>query len=316
MRTALSLRRAMPLVLLAASAAACAANPGADLSPAKMAEFWQRPGDIARRDLFHGPGGRPLAPAAGARFKLIETDDKGFSPGYDVRDERGREWSVKLGPEARTEVVVSRIVWAAGYHQPDVYYVPRWSLVDDQGKVTTQPPARFRLERSDRPKDGEWSWRDNPFIGTRQFAGLFTLMVLVNNWDIKTSQNALYRLGEGEDAPRHYVVRDLGASLGRTSWFFPGVRDDVEAFEREPFIRSVEGNRVRFHYKGAWLEPQLNTIVTPEDVVWICQLLAQLTPQQWMEAFRAGGYSEAEAGPYIRRLREKIDEGLQLRARA
>jgi hypothetical protein len=315
MRSRPSLRHAVPVTLLSVVAAACATNRAPALAPSQMAQLWQRPDDISRRDLYYGPGGRRLAPATGARYTLIETDDKGFSPGYDVRDERGREWSVKLGPEARTEVVVSRIVWAAGYHQPDVYYVPRWSLVDGQGRVTAQQPARFRLERPDRPKDGEWSWRENPFIGTRQFAGLFTLMILVNNWDIKTSQNAVYRLG-GDDAPRHYVVRDLGASLGRTSWFFPGVRDDVEAFEREPFIHSVQGNRVRFHYRGAWLEPQLNTIVTPDDVVWICQLLAQLTPQQWMDAFRAGGYSEAEASRFIRRLREKIDDGLQLRARA
>lgn len=316
MRSVVSTRSTPLLALLAVIVTACAANRAPELAPSKLAELWQRPDDIARRDLFHGSGGRRLAPAAGGRYTLIEIDDKGFSPGYDVKDDRGREWSVKLGPEARTEVVVSRIVWAAGYHQPDLYYVPRWSLVDEQGKVTSQPPARFRLERDERPKVGEWSWRDNPFIGTRQFAGLFTLMVLVNNWDIKTSQNAVYQRGDDGEAPRQYVVRDLGASLGKTSWFFPGVRDDVEAFEREPFIHSVEGNRVRFHYKGAWLEPQLNTIVSPDDVVWICQLLAQLTPQQWMDAFRAGGYSEPEARRFITRLRGKIDQGLQLRARA
>jgi hypothetical protein len=69
-------------------------------------------------------------------------------------------------------------------------------------------------------------------------------------------------------------------------------------------------------YKGAWLEPQLNNVVTPGDVVWICQLLSQLSTRQWMDAFRAGGYSDAEATRFITRLREKIEEGLQLRARA
>ncbi len=298
---------------LAVVLAACALNSAPQVSADRMAELWQRPADIERRDLFHGQGGAKLAPDPNGRFQLIEADDKGFSPGYDVRDERGREWSVKLGPESRTEVVVSRIVWAVGYRQPDVYYLPEWTLVD-KGKARTEKRARFRLEHPDRKKVGEWSWRDNPFIGTREFSGLFALMVLVNNWDVKTAQNAVYRISGNRESPKHwYVVRDLGASLGKTNWFFPGVRDDVEAFEREPFIESVEGNRVKFHYKGAWLEPQLNNIVTPGDVVWVCQLLSQLTERQWRDAFRAGGYSDAEASRFIRRIHQKIDEGLRLR---
>jgi hypothetical protein len=292
--------------------AACALNSPPHVDPSTMAALWERPADIERRNLIYGPGGTEHAPDAGARYEMLEYDDKGFSPGYDVRDPRGREWSVKIGPEARTEVVVSRIVWAVGYRQPDVYYLPRWTLVDE-GKARTAEPARFRLERKDRPKVGEWSWRDNPFIGTREFAGLFTLMVMMNNWDVKTSQNAIYEISENGDAPhRWYVVRDVGASLGKTNWFFPGVRDDVDAFEQEPFIESVEGNRVKFHYKGAWLEPQLNTMVTPSDVVWICQLLSQLSDRQWMDAFRAGGYSEPDARRFVRRMQQKIAEGLRL----
>ena len=40
----------------------------------------------------------------------------------------GVEWSVKLGPEAHTEVVLSRVLSAVGYHQPPVYYLPAWQL--------------------------------------------------------------------------------------------------------------------------------------------------------------------------------------------
>lgn len=301
-------------------AAACALQAAPRMGRNSIAELWEAPRDIVRRDLLHGAGGVGRAPDPNAPYALLKADDQGFSPGYDVRDVRGRTWSVKLGPEARTEVVVSRIVWAVGYRQPDVYYLPKWTLVKD-GKTAAEPPGRFRLEREDLDKVDEWSWRDNPFIGTREFGGLIALMVIVNNWDLKTAQNALYELpagangnGNGKgDAPRRwFVVRDLGASLGKTNWFFPGNRDDVEAFEKEPFIAGVEGNRVRFHYRGAWLEPQLTASVTPSDVVWVCQWLAQLSQRQWQDAFRAGGYGEAEAARYIKRLREKIDEGLQL----
>jgi hypothetical protein len=298
------------MVTLAAGACALHARPA--VAPSKMAELWQQPTDIERRDLRYGYGGAPLAPDPRDRYELLDLDEKGFSRGYDVRDSRGRLWSVKLGPEARTEVVVSRLVWAAGYRQPAIHYLPRWTL-SNKGKLTTEGPARFRLEQFE--KTGEWSWRENPFIGTRPFAGLFALMVMVNNWDVKTSQNAIYRISENGDAPRQwYVVKDLGASLGKTNWFLAGNRDDVDAFEKEPFIHSVEGNRVRFHYKGAWLEPQLPKSITPGDVVWTCELLSQLSSRQWLDAFRAGGYPDGEAHRYIRRLRQKIDDGLRLRA--
>ena len=52
-------------------------------------------------------------------------------------------------------------------------------------------------------------------------------MVMVNNWDLKTSQNAIYRVQPDGDDPRNlYVVKDLGASFGKTNWLLPGTRND------------------------------------------------------------------------------------------
>jgi hypothetical protein len=59
------------------------------------------------------------------------------------------------------------------------------------------------------------------------------------------------------------------------------------------------------------MEPQLQTSVTPADVRWICGLLARLSEKQWTDAFRAGGYGEEEAERFIRRLRDKVKEGLK-----
>jgi hypothetical protein len=276
-----------------------------------MAEFWQEPKDLARRDLLNGPGGAALAPNPKATFTLLKADPRGFSPGLDVKDDRNREWSVKLGPEARTEIVISRIVWAMGYHQPAVYYVPRFTY-DDKGSVKTEGPARFRLEPSSQKSKGEWSWRNSAFLDTQPFVGLFVLMTVVNNWDIKSQQNTVYETA-GAGAPQyHYVVKDLGASLGKTSWLMPGTRDDIEGFEQEPFIKAVSGNRVKFHFQGAWSEPQLLDSVAPNDLRWMCERLARLTPDQWLDAFRAGGYSDAEADRFIRRIQQKIDEGLRV----
>jgi hypothetical protein len=137
-------------------------------------------------------------------------------------------------------------------------------------------------------------------------------MVLVNNWDIKAAQNAVYRV-DGERRPHiWYLVRDLGASLGRTAWIHQATKADTAGFAAEGFIDRVEANRVHFRYNGAWLEPRVHTMVTPADVRWVCGLLARLSDRQWRDAFRAGGFSDAEADVYIGKLREKVAEGQRI----
>ena len=291
--------------------AACSINERPTVDPVRMAELWEPPTDIQQRDLVLGVGGSRDAPDPDDLYEFEDQKAVGTQPGYDVKDSKGREWSVKLGPEAKPEVAVSRITWAIGYHQPSVYYLPRWTLVRD-GKKIPQPGGRFRLDNT--KKIEEWSWRKNPFLPTRQLAGLFVWMVMVNNWDIKSQQNALYEMkDEKTPGPKHqYMVKDLGASLGRTAWPVGGSKADPDAFDDEPFIERVEGNRVHFAFQGSWLEPQLLRSITPEDVRWTARLLSQLTPQQWHDAFRGAGFDDVEAGRYIRRLQQKISEGLSL----
>ncbi len=105
-------------VFVAASASPVATQSTAD---GNVAELWQAPEDLASRDLYHGPGGAALAPESGADFTWVATDSTGYSPGFDVRGPDGRSWSAKLGPEAQSEVITSRILWAIGYHQPPTY---------------------------------------------------------------------------------------------------------------------------------------------------------------------------------------------------
>jgi hypothetical protein len=289
------------IVLSSVLVIGCSLNTRPTLSPSAMAQLWEEPGE--RRDLFFGPGGRRHAPDSQGRFDFVDIKRSGTQPGYDVRDARGQAWSVKQGPEGRTEVLVSRLLWAIGYHQPYVYYLPEWHLIHD-GRSTRQPGGRFRLETTHEDA-GEWSWRRNAFSHTRPMAGLFVLMVVVNNWDLKTSQNVIYETPDGNRRQRRqFVVKDLGASLGRTGWwFYPTSKDDPDGFEREPFILGVKGNRVQFHYKGGWLEPLLHDSVTPEDVRWVCGLLNRLSDRQWHDAFRAAGFNERESARYIRRLK-------------
>jgi hypothetical protein len=304
--------RALLSIPLSAFAIGCSSlNQRPTLDAERLAPLWENPTDLEQRDLFLGVGGSKNAPDPNELYEFKEQKDVGTQPGYDVKDSKGREWSVKLGEEARTEVAVSRLVWAIGYRQPSVYYLPKWTLVRD-GKRTVQPGARFRLDNT--KNLGEWSWRKNPFLHTRELAGLFVYQVMVNNWDVKSQQNALYEMKD-KDSPgprEQYVVKDLGASLGRTAWPVGGTKGDPDGFDEEPFIERVEGNRVHFAYQGAWLEPQLVRSITPADVRWTSALLSRLTSKQWSDAFRAAGFNSSEANRYIRRLHQKIAEGLTL----
>jgi hypothetical protein len=308
---------ARPSLAVAAAAAlalgACSLNPplstlsGAP-SPEQLAQLWIEPTNIATRDLYGGPGGAENAPDPKASYTVVDVDDEGFSRGYDVEDPLKREWSVKIGLEARPETVVSRILWAVGYHQPPTYYLPAWQA---SGSAEPQPAARFRLDTPGPQNAGPWKWNTNPFIGTREFQGLLVLMIMVNNWDLKDTQNVVYE-AEGAVPPRQFVVRDIGGSLGGTRWFLPGSRDNLPDFERERYIERVEDGKVRFHYRGAWREPYLKSNIRVDDVIWISQWLARVSDAQWHDAFRAGGYSRDESARYIKRLKEKIADGLRL----
>jgi hypothetical protein len=93
-----------------------------------VARLWREPVDLAERNLFYGPGGEALMPDPMTPVTFIAADSTGYSGGYDVRGPDGMEWRVKLGPEAQPEVVVSRLLWALGYHQPPTYHLANWTL--------------------------------------------------------------------------------------------------------------------------------------------------------------------------------------------
>jgi hypothetical protein len=307
--------------LAAALAVACAgrtgviAVPEAPLTAQQMAELWVEPGEA--RDLFHGVGGRRLLPKQDAQYKLKAKDELGFSVSYDVIGPDDLEWSAKIGPEAQTEVVVSRLLWGLGYHQPPLYYLPAWNLVEENGDIRKESEARFRpkIDAIDR-RDGFWSWRDNPFIGSRPFSGLLVVLLMLNSTDLKDDNNSIYDvkrpLPDGVPGVRRwFIVRDLGAALGETGKLFPR-RNWIEGFEREPFIERVEGGRIEFAFTGRHRE--LLEMITPADLRWAATRLQRLTDRQWRDAFRAANYGDAMRDRYLRKIREKIAQALDAAA--
>jgi hypothetical protein len=281
-------------------------------APEQLAQFWVDPGD-APRDLFWGIGGEQYAPRPDAVYTSIARDDAGFSASYDVTGPDGVEWSAKIGPEAQTEVVLSRVLWGLGYHQPPIYYLPKWNVLEVGAKApAVQGDARFRpkLPQLDHRKDF-WMWADNPFLGARELRGLLVVLLMFNSTDLKDDNNAIYDVKDSWDgAPRWFVVRDLGAALGETGKLFPH-RNWWLGFEHGAFITGVEGNHVHFDYDGRHQE--LLTMIHPDDVRWAAGRLSRLTDQQWHDAFRAANYAQIDQDRYIGRLKEKIDDGLALR---
>jgi len=296
---------AIALFLLSSASRGEAKEPTVDA--ARMRELWEEPSDIRSRDLYYGPGGPRLVPRTDVTYRVVDLDTSGHSRGYDLLDPEGRKWDVKIGDEAQSDLVVSRILWAIGYRQPITYYVREWRMRDGPGWPPS--PGRFRLS-SDHKVTGEWSWDENPFRDSRPFHGLIVANLILNNWDLTTSNNRTYRMGEPGEGPRRwYVVQDVGGSLGMTRWPI-GTRNDIDDFESEPLIRRVEDGEVRFSYKAR--HRGLVKVITPADVVWTCRLLDRLSETQLLDAFRAAGYPPEIRKRYVLKIREKIREGLAL----
>ncbi len=282
---------------------------------APLASLWVLPQDLPQRDVFNGPWGAERAPDPNDVYTLVELKHHGVNPGMTVRDSRGRKWSVKQAPgdgqpsEAPIEVVLSRVLSAAGYRQPPVYFLPSFTVADDEG-THVERGGRFRLHDKSLTEIGEWSWQQNPFVGMRPYQGLLVILMMFNSSDLKNANNTLYEHHRGDFVEQWYVVRDLGTALGESGRVAP-VRGDPTRFEQFQFIVDVHGGFVRFDYHGFHQE-LVRDRITPDDVGFACEMLSQLTDTQWRDAFRAGGYTPDVADRYIRKLQANIAQGRQI----
>jgi hypothetical protein len=289
---------------------------------APLEQLWNEPTDLERRNLLWGAADPSQAPSKDVEFKVQKEDETGYSNGFDVVGPDGREWDIKLGKEAQTEVVVSRILWALGYHQPALYYMTGWKLAGEwEGEGE---PARFRLQ-SGYESEGEWAWLDNPFEGARAFHGLIAINLLLSNWDFKTSNNRIYRVETSSGPARRYVVQDLGASFGKPRLarsnkllaLLPGnvaTRNDIDDFENTTLIRRIRGSEITLDYRGP--RGEILETMNIADVVWACELMNRLHDAQLDDAFKAAEYEPEIRARFIKKIRAKIQEGLALRSPA
>ena len=294
------------------------------------AELWSYPRDIANRNLFYGPGGKAHEPRG--TFTFDKEDLEGTNPKFDVTDQNGVKWKVKLGVEARPETVASRLVWAAGYFANEDYFMPVLRVREmarlQRGRKYVTPDGivyNVRLKRHAAGKKlGTWQWASDPFTGTRELNGLRVLMALINNWDLKDANNAVYQ-EHGERPRQLYEVSDLGASFATTGfgWTRAGSKGNLKAYEHSKFIKLATPEYVTFyvpsrpaldHYpkisetkmrlRMRWIGRE----VPRADARWMGDILARLSQRQIRDAFRSAAYSEPDVEAFSRVVEARIAE--------
>src|SRR3972149_8399882 len=115
-RTKTWLNSILVLMLLVLSASLTAQETDKDKQKANRPEvIWRDPGCIASLNLLYGAGGKENAPDPNAKFTFVEEDTQSSNPKFDVKDDRGVKWKVKLGQETQAETAATRLLWAAGY---------------------------------------------------------------------------------------------------------------------------------------------------------------------------------------------------------
>jgi hypothetical protein len=250
-----------------------------------------------------------------SRVTFIKQETGGYSTKYRVRDGSGRVWVAKIGKEAQSETAAVRLLWAIGYSTEINYLVPRLNI---EGQGTFE---NVRLEA--RPEEvkrlDEWKWSENPFAGTKELQGLIIMMALVNNWDIKDSNNKILWMRNGQTGrdELHYIVSDLGATFGRVKanvpvmWRIRRNRNDPEDFLKDPFLEDVKHGNVFLFYKGK--RQDLFDYITVEDARWVGGLLSRLSERQIADAFRAANYSPSEIRMLSEAVRARINELVNIR---
>lgn len=295
--------------------------------------LWRDPGELTARNLY-GSGLADYQPRGTMVF--VDEDHAGSNPKFYVQDQEGTKWIAKMGVEAKPETAAAHLLRAAGYCTDEDYFVPRLiveglpshlqrgqNLVGADGTIES-----VRLER--RPKGqrkaGNWKWKRNPFTGTRQFNGLRVMMALMNSWDLKDENNAVYELKSDVAGPHKvYVVSDLGASFGTTgySWTQAMAKGNLKSYGHSRFITKVHAEFVDFsvptrpaliyffHLPGLIQRLRMRWIgrhIPRDDAKWVGGLLSRLSPEQIQDVFRSAGYSPQEVAGFSKILQERIAE--------
>jgi hypothetical protein len=246
------------------------------------------------------------------RITFIKDEKGGYSKKYRVRDGAGREWVVKIGKEAQSETSAIRLLYGLGYLTEVNYLVPRVTI---PGKGTFSN-VRFEARPENWKRVGEWKWKSNPFSGTQELQGLKILMALINNWDLKDSNNVILKVRGNNGDELRYAISDLGATFGHASttpifWRITRSRNSPVNYAKSNFFEKLKGDRVVLHFGGK--NRGIMKDISIQDAQWLGSLLAQLSDRQLHDVFRAANYSPAQINLLAGEVRERTSELLSLR---
>ena len=123
-------------------------------------------------DVFRGPDTTP-GPEPGV-WTVTSSKSDGVTAGFTIKDAKGQLWFLKFDPPGfrgmatGTEVAVTKLMWALGYHVPEnhIAYMRREQLVLGNSAKFTPPGGKRRamrledvdtlLQRADREPDGAY----------------------------------------------------------------------------------------------------------------------------------------------------------------
>lgn len=304
--------------------AAPAPQGGTEANPRKV--LWEAPSHVRKYDFVGGPGGRQNAPRP--PFRFVEENTDGSNPKIDVTDAAGRKWGVKWGSEVNAETFATRLAWALGYFVEPAYFVPSGRIVGVDtsqlkraGKVIEKDgsfrDARFELKEKviKKYKDEEgWAWNDNPFVGSRELAGLKIVVMLTSDWDSKDvrdvkrgSNTAVYVVDTPDGVEARYLITDWGGSMGKWGNYFTREKWDCDGFSKQTpdFVKGVENRYVKFGYTGQRTD-DVRDGITVDDVRWFNGYLRRITDAQIREGLRASGATPQEVDCFTRAIRDRI----------
>jgi hypothetical protein len=210
---------------------------------------------LTAADVARGPD-TVSGPAPG-RWTITAAKSDGITPGFTIEDLSGERWFIKFDPPGYramatgAEVIVTKLLWALGYHVPENYIATlrRDDLVVGDSAIVSPPGARPRtmllrdvdalLARAERNADGSYrvlASRALPgtplggfrFYGTRpddpndviphehrrELRGYRVFAAWVNHVDSKSinTLDTLVPIG-GRSIVRHHLL-DFGSTLG------------------------------------------------------------------------------------------------------
>jgi hypothetical protein len=272
--------------------------------------LWRDPGIVSQRNLFWGSGSAERAPKA--PFTFLGEDASGSKPKINVRDANGVTWSVKLTPstpgqnEVHAEIAATRLVWALEYFVDENYYVSggRVDGTKDlkRAAAVVGPGGSFNTARFERRPEGsviagEWDLENgNAFVGSRELSGLHMLAMLVGNWDLPPSNNAIIRVRlPSGDSEERFFISDWGSSFGRmrggadkrpTRW-------DLADYTESRFLTGVVRGNLEFRNPLMGNKP---LAIPLEHARWWVGLASQLSDAQIRQAFEPRASAGEVAG--------------------